>query len=110
MIGFLTSSLSTVLWGTYNLMALWDTLSDASATTRSRLMAVAISFVSIIFFVFASVKMFLFLEAFFWVVQMLAGIIIMATAPPSGKPSSDAQSMIIGGNVRAILAVAVRLM
>lgn len=102
-------SLPVVLWGAYNMMALWSMMTGDGTTRMSRGISIGVTLFSFASFVFASTKFFLSVEALFWFLQMLGAVSIMATAPPSGGINEGGRLMIIGGNIRAIAALSVSL-
>lgn len=105
----MTISLPVVLWGAYNIMAFWSMMTAAGTTRLSRGIITGVTLFSFASFVFASTKVFLSVEAFFWLLQMLVAVSIMATAPPSGGVNESGRLMIVSGNIRAIIALSVSL-
>lgn len=100
-----------MLWTAHCLMSWWaSVLPQADGSSASRAVSTAILLFSLVMFIFASTNAFLFVEAFFWALQMVAAFGIMATAPPSGGVNSSAQTLIISGNIRAIAAISVSLL
>jgi len=102
-------SMPILLWGAYNMLVLWSALGDSKGTPLSRSIGSIVAFTSFITFGFAPITLFLACEAFFWFMQMLAGVSHMLTAPPNGTAISGKWPLLIAGNVRAILAIAVCL-